>query len=136
MPVEQNPFNVINKPVDGIIIQYYIVNKNSNMSIDKICAQIAHGAQMHMFSYMQKKHKLSLPNGGKNFLQTEITEKWLSNMFTKIVLSGTEEDFEIIKKELDVFSVISDLAEVVLVTWPVRSKPESLKKLELLKIFE
>ena len=148
MPVEPNPFDderlkKINEEEDpDPLIQYYIVRKDIPMSLGKICAQVAHGAQMFAMAFAKMDGNNPIPWGGKPMLLTRCTKKWMDGSFRKVVLGGKAKDFEKIKEELDVFVVrdaglteIEMGTESVLVTWPIlKSKqPKSLSKLQLLK---
>ena len=145
MPIENTPFNDTKQDHvnhDDPIVQYYIVRKDITMSTGKVCAQIAHAAQMFFQAYIQQKQALCIPKGGKPLIYTTLTEKWMAGNFCKVVLAGKKKDFEKIKKTLDVFVVrdagfteIQPGTETVIVTWPMlRSKrPKILKRLQTLK---
>lgn len=148
MPVEPNPFDdaklaQIRAEQDDPIIQYYIVRTDVPMSIGKIGAQIAHGAQMFVFSFVDMKFRSSVkPAGGRPLVLTQITEKWINGSFRKVFLGGKKKDFEKIKKEINVFLVrdaglteVEPGTETVLVTWPMKKsqQPKVLKRLQVLK---
>lgn len=115
------------------------------MSVGKVCAQIAHGAQMFAFEYIARcMRKIE---SGLNFAvlyydpKLELTKKWKDGSFRKVVLGGKAKDFEKLKNELDVFLVrdagltkVERGTETVLVTWPqLRSEcPKILKRLRVL----
>lgn len=142
MPVELNDFDderliEIRKSQEDPIVQYYIVRSDVGMSAGKIGAQIAHGAQMFVFRYLEKKEQGSLDDK-----QGKLIEDWLAGSFRKVVLSGTAGDFEKLKKELDVFLVrdaglteVSSGTETVLVTYPMlkSERPKFLKRLRVLE---
>lgn len=147
MPVEPNPFDdaklaQIRADQDDPIVQYYIVRKDVPMSIGKVCAQIAHGAQMFLSEYYNLKRNMNKPFGGRPLLLTRITERWMAGSFRKVVLGAKEKDWEKIKKELDVFVVrdaglteVESGTETVMVTWPMKksTQPKVLAKLQVLK---
>ena len=148
MPIENNPFDdeklaKIRKDQSNPIIQYYIVRSDVPMSVGKVCAQIAHAAQMFIFGFNDLKYKLPviLP-GGKAAIQTRITEQWMAGSFRKVVLRGNTKDFEKIKEEIDVFAVhdaglteVEPGTETVLVTWPMykSEQPKVLARLRILQ---
>lgn len=141
MAIEYNPFDderlaEIRKSQEDPVVQYYVVRTDIPMSAGKIGAQIAHGAQMFAFAYMESLAK-AITNP-----KMDVVKKWLDGSFRKVVLGGKEKDFEKIKNELDVFLVrdaglteVDCGTETVLVTWPqLRSQcPKILKKLQTLK---
>jgi peptidyl-tRNA hydrolase, PTH2 family len=125
------------------IIQYYIVRKDLDMSVGKMCAQVAHAAQIFTISYQEMVKEIPLcPLGGEVLRRKEITEKWLAGSFRKVVLKAKKSEFEKIKKELDVF-VVTDAglteveagSETVLVTWPMK-KSEQHKILQQLRCLQ
>jgi peptidyl-tRNA hydrolase, PTH2 family len=149
MPTEPNPFDdkklaQIRADQSDPIVQYYIVREDVPMSVGKVCAQIAHGAQMFLFGYFELKSKsTAIPWGGAPMLKVEITDKWRAGSFRKVVLKGDTKEFEKIKEELDVFVVrdaglteIDPGTETVLVTWPMlKSKqPKVLARLQVLVV--
>lgn len=58
------------------LIQYFIVNKDLNMSTGKIAAQVSHAA---MFIALRDQNK-------------EKFQKWLSIAFKKVILKATEKE--------------------------------------------
>jgi peptidyl-tRNA hydrolase, PTH2 family len=147
MPVERNPFDdpklvQARAEQDDPIVQYYIVRKDVPMSTGKVCAQIAHAAQIFFQAYIKEKQSMGIPQGGKPLIHTQITEKWMAGSFRKVVLAGKKKDFEKVKTELDVFAVrdaglteVEPGTETVLVTWPIKKsqQPKVLAKLQVLK---
>lgn len=147
MPVEHNPFDdprlaQVRAEQQDPIVQYYIVRKDVPMSIGKVCAQIAHGAQMFLSEYYNMKRNMCKPFGGRSLILTQITEKWMAGSFRKVVLGAKKKDWEKIKKELEVFVVrdaglteVESGTETVIVTWPMKKskQPKVLTKLQLLK---
>jgi peptidyl-tRNA hydrolase len=145
MSVEPNPFDddrliEIRKSQEDPIVQYYIVRKDISMSVGKIGAQIAHGAQMFAFTYIERKNQSNLSEKVKD--QICLTNKWIDGSFRKVVLGGKLKDFEKIKKELDVFSIrdaglteVESGTETVLVCWPMlrSTQPKFLKRLRVLE---
>lgn len=110
MPVEHNPFDDerlvrIRESQEDPIVQYYIVRKDIPMTVGKVCAQVAHGAQMFAFKYLEKKSQLAIPHPKDMRDQVELTDRWVAGSFRKVVLGGRTKDFEKIKKELNVFPV-------------------------------
>jgi PTH2 family peptidyl-tRNA hydrolase len=156
MPVEPNPFDdekliQIRESQEDPIVQYYIVRTDVPMSVGKVCAQIAHGAQMFAFTYIERYEQYiaefgsnyHLTNSNLNQLHSklELTNKWKNGSFRKVVLGGKTKDFERIKKELDVFLVrdaglteVESGTETVLVTWPIlkSTQPKFLQRLRVL----
>lgn len=147
MPIEPNPFDdlklaQIRANQDDPIIQYYIVKSDINMTIGKVCAQIAHAAQMSIFGYYNACEKCKvIPAGGKPLINKEITEQWLAGSFRKVVVKAKTKDFNKIKEEVDVFVVrdaglteVDPGTETVMCTWPMRKStvPKSLQRLRLL----
>ncbi len=144
MPVEPNPFDderliKIRESQEDPIVQYYIVRTDVPMTIGKVCAQIAHGAQMFAFSYSSQR-LLEIVEG-KMSEKTERTHEWIKGSFRKVVLGGKAKDFERIKEELDVFLVrdaglteVERGTETVLVTWPMlkSTQPKFLQRLRVL----
>ena len=103
MSVEPNPFDderliQIRGSQEDPIVQYYIVRTDIPMTIGKVCAQIAHGAQMFAYRFMNLKEQGCLDS------KIELTDKWINGSFRKVVLGGKAKDFERIKKELEVIS--------------------------------
>jgi PTH2 family peptidyl-tRNA hydrolase len=152
MPVEPNPFDdekliQIRESQEDPIVQYYIVRTDIPMSIGKVCAQIAHGAQMFAFTYIERlaqyiANQLTNPNLEYNS-KLELTKKWKEGSFRKVVLGGKAKDFEKLKKELDVFLVRdAGLTEVesgtstVIVLWPMlkSTQPKFLQRLRVLSV--
>lgn len=162
MPVEPTDFDdnrlaqIRLEQKEDQIVQYYIVNTDLKMSIGKICAQIAHGAQMFCETYQkyslnfkaeQLKSFLASLNENPELVFVEedynhIVTKWRNTSVRKVVLGGTQKDFDKIKEQLTVFLVrdaglteIEPNSETVLVTWPIyRSEcPKILKRLQTLK---
>ena len=147
MTTEPNPFDdakliEIRKNQTDPIIQYYIVRTDVEMSTGKICAQIAHAAQLFTFRYQQLKQQLpAIHGGGSAFTKVKITDQWFENSFRKVVLKGTQKDFDKLKEELDVF-VIKDAGltevdlgtETIVVTWPMykSQQPKWLARLRVL----
>jgi PTH2 family peptidyl-tRNA hydrolase len=137
MPVEPNEFDderliKIRESQEDPIVQYYIVRTDLGMSVGKIGAQIAHGAQMFAFKYANTAD----PD------LVAFVEKWRNGSFRKVVLGGNAKDFEKIKNELMVFSVrdaglteVDPGSETILVTWPMlkSTRPKVLTKLQVLK---
>ena len=142
MSVEPNPFDderliQIRESQEDPIVQYYIVRTDVPMTIGKVCAQIAHGAQMFAYRFMNLKEQGSLDS------KIELTDKWINGSFRKVVLGGKAKDFERIKKELDVFLVrdaglteVEPGTETVIVTWPLlkSSQPKFLQRLRVLNV--
>lgn len=152
MPVEPNPFDdekliQIRESQEDPIVQYYIVRTDIPMSVGKVCAQIAHGAQMFAFTYIERyiqyiADQLFNPNL-EPCAKLELTKKWKEGSFRKVVLGGKAKDFEKLKKELDVFLVkdaglteVESGTETVLVTWPIlkSTQPKFLQRLRVLTI--
>lgn len=141
MSIEPNPFDderliQIRKTQKDPISQYYIVRTDISMSVGKICAQVAHAAQMFALEFASRNLSNSL--GSKK----DLVEQWMNGSFRKIVLGGTAKDFEKIKNILDVF-VVRDAGltevecgtETVMVSWPMLKslRPKELKRLQVLK---
>ena len=148
MPVEENPFDdaklaQIRKEQGDPIVQYYVVRSDVPMGCGKLCAQIAHAAQMFAFRYFETKRDLpAMPRGGTPYFKVQITEQWKAGSFRKVVLRGNIKDFEKVKKELDVFVVrdaglteVEPGTETVIVTWPMRKsdQPKVLARLRVLQ---
>lgn len=150
MPVEPNPFDdarlaEIRAEQGDPIVQYYIVNTDLHMGAGKMCAQIAHGAQMFVLQYevLAERHKNEMtPLKAKYEILLDIVKEWMNGSFRKVVLGGKQKDFEKIKAELDVFLVrdaglteVEPNSETVLVTWPLRRSecPKILRRLQTLK---
>jgi len=142
--IEENKFTDlagIRKSQEDPIVQYYIVNKDLDMTPGKIAAQVAHGAQMFLSKYFEIKQKQSYPIGGKYAIYAEICDAWFLSSFRKVVLTAKKKDFDRVKELLDVFLVVDagltqveSGSETVLVSWPMlKSKqPDVLKKLRVL----
>jgi len=148
MPVELNPFDdeklaQIREDQSDPIVQYYIVRSDIGMSVGKIGAQIAHGAQMFIFGYLKVCDLCKpMPSGGKPMLKRDITNKWMNESFRKVFLKAKTKDFEKIKEILDVFVVrdaglteVEPGSETIIVTWPMHKStaPKQLKRLQTLK---
>ena len=148
MPVISNPFDdarlaKVRAEQGDPIVQYYIVRKDIPMTIGKVCAQVAHGAQIFAFYYASLKegdHPIDT-----RLAPVDIIEEWFNGSFRKVVLGGDAKDFEKVKKEIDVFVVrdaglteVEAGTETLLVTWPMlKSKqPKFLTKLQTLKRLE
>jgi peptidyl-tRNA hydrolase, PTH2 family len=150
MPIEPNPFNdaslaKIRAEQGDPIVQYFIVRTDLNMSVGKIGAQIAHGAEMFILRYTELKQVLNCLDD-KYIRQNErivgIVDDWLVSSFRKVVLGGKKKDFEKIISELPVFLVrdaglteIEPNSETVIVTWPMlkSTQPKYLARLQTLK---
>ena len=151
MPVEPNYFDderliKIRESQEDPIVQYYIVRTDLGMSVGKIGAQIAHGAQMFAIRYASLKfletdENIEYVAPGKSKL-IRMAKEWFEGSFRKVVLGGNAKDFEKIKNELDVFLVkdaglteVEAGSETVLVTWPLlkSTRPKVLKKLQVFK---
>jgi PTH2 family peptidyl-tRNA hydrolase len=148
MPIEQNPFDdkrlaEIRKDQEDPIVQYYIVRSDVPMSCGKLCAQIAHAAQMFLLRFYEIKRTLpAMPLGGRDFFRVQITEQWINGSFRKVVLRGNVKDFQKIQEELDVFVVrdaglteVEPGTETVMVVWPMR-KSEQPKLLARLRVLQ
>jgi PTH2 family peptidyl-tRNA hydrolase len=150
MPIEPNPFDdaklaEIRAGQEDPIVQYFIVRKDIPMSVGKIGAQIAHGAEMFVFRYKELSsltRQLLKQNLADENERVELTERWVNQSFRKVVLGGKLKDFEKIKSELLVFVVkdaglteVEPNTETVIATWPMlRSKcPKVLSRLQVLK---
>lgn len=147
MAIVHNPFDdpklaQVRAEQEDPIVQYYIVRKDVPMSVGKVCAQIAHGAQMFLSEYYNLKRNMNKPFGGRPLLLTQITEKWMAGSFRKVVLGAKKKDWEKIKKELEVFVVrdaglteVESGTETVMVTWPMKksNQPKVLANLQVLK---
>lgn len=148
MPVEHNPFDdekliQIRESQEDPIVQYYIVRTDVPMTVGKVCAQIAHGAQMFAFEYVARRMR-HINNGFMNLesdSKLELSKKWKEGSFRKVVLGGKTKDFEKIKKELDVFLVrdaglteVESGTETVIVLWPMlkSTQPKFLQRLRVL----
>lgn len=152
MPVEPNPFDderliQIRESQEDPIVQYYIVRTDVLMTVGKVCAQVAHGAQMFAFTYNERclqqiaNDLNKVPSDEEIRTRIEFTKKWINGSFRKVVLGGKAKDFEKIKNELNVFLVRdAGLTEVepgtatVLVTWPMlkSTQPKFLQRLRVL----
>lgn len=146
MSVEPNPFDderliKIRESQEDPIVQYYIVRKDVPMTVGKICAQVAHGAQMFAFTYLERKSQLALPHHQDVRERINLTDMWVGGSFRKVVLGGRKKDFEKIKKELDVFAIrdaglteVEPGTETVLVCWPMLKStcPKTLQRLRVL----
>ncbi len=152
MPVEHNPFDddkliQIRESQEDPIVQYYIVRTDVPMTVGKVCAQIAHGAQMFAFAYNERclqqiaNDLNNVPSDTDERTRIELTKKWINGSFRKVVLGGKAKDFEKIKKELNVFLVrdaglteVEPGMETVLVLWPIlkSTQPKFLQRLRVL----
>jgi len=146
MPVEPNPFDdarlaQIRESQEDPIVQYYIVRKDVGMSAGKACAQVAHAAQMFIMGYYHMRSGACAPHTQHAEL-LDYTVKWIGGSFRKVVLSGTDKDFEKIKSAINVFVVrdaglteVEPGTETVLVLWPMpKSKvPKIISRLQVLK---
>lgn len=148
MPVIEHPFDTedlinLRKDQEDPIVQYFIVNKDLNMSSGKTGAQIAHGAEMFAFFISES---INDRNSGEPFEnlppEAQLTIEWLATSFRKVVLKGSKKDFEKIKEQLDVFLVkdaglteVEPGSETVLVTFPMRrsQRPKILTRLRVLE---
>lgn len=129
---------------DNRIVQYYIVRKDLQMSTGKIAAQCAHGAQIFAQNYEQDKIAFSkvYPNGGAKWNQHQLTTKWITSEYTKIILIAKDSIFQKIKEEVNYAVLIVDAGfteinageETVLVLHPVykENAPKIIQKLRLL----
>ena len=81
---------------------------------------------------MEVKRSIGIPAGGKPWVLTNLTTEWLKDP-KKVILVGSEKDFEKIKKSTDVFVVQNNNTETLLVTWPLKKMPQELAKLKPLK---
>jgi len=146
MPVEYNPFDderlaQVRAEQGDPIVQYFIVRTDIPMSVGKIGAQIAHGAEMFVLRYSLYSHlQVSMTEDECN--RESLTKEWLSGSFRKVVLGGKKKDFEKIISELNVFLVrdaglteVEPNSETVIVTWPMRksAQPKCLSRLQVLK---
>lgn len=138
MPIEPNPFDderlaQVRAEQGDPIVQYFIVRTDIPMSVGKIGAQIAHGAEMFVLKYNQ----YSTDEDPKVVLARE----WFDGSFRKVVLGGKKKDFEKIIAELPVFLVrdaglteVEPNSETVLVTWPLlkSTAPKCISRLQTL----
>lgn len=114
------------------INQYYIVRKDIPTSLEDICSNIAQGSLLFSIQYMETKRSLGIPAGGKPWVLTNLTSEWLKDP-KKVILVGSEKDFERIKKSIDVFVVQNNNVQTLLVTWPLKKTPQELVKLKPFK---
>jgi len=149
MPIEPNPFDdarlaKIRAEQGDPIVQYLIVRKDLNMSVGKIGAQIAHGAEMFILRYTELKQVLNCCDDKyirPNERIVGMVDDWLGSSFTKVVLGGKKKDFDKIISELNVFLVrdaglteVEPNSETVIVTWPMlkSTQPKCLARLQAL----
>lgn len=144
MSVEPNAFDDkaladIRANQEDPIQQYYIVKSDANMTLGKICTQVAHGAQMFILGY-HNICNIQVPIDTNRKLKKDITEQWLNGSFRKIFVKAKTKDFEKIKEALDVFVVrdaglteVEPGTETLIVTWPMHksSAPKILQRLRL-----
>ncbi len=125
------------------LVQYYIVNKDLNMSSGKTSAQTAHGSGIFLLYYFDLIKKFSTvgPHGGWEFNEYKTIKKWLDGSFRKVVLGADTSKFNKIKEELKCFLVkdaglteVESGSETVLVLFPMLKSqaPKSIKKLRVL----
>jgi PTH2 family peptidyl-tRNA hydrolase len=158
MPIEPNPFDderlaKIRADQTDPIIQYFIVRTDLEMSIGKIAAQVAHGAEMFImrvrevclvesYSYCGPQGVQGPINQTPNPEQLKLVEQWLAGSFRKVVLGGKKKDFDKIIEDLPVFVVrdaglteVAPNSDTVLVTWPMykSAQPKCLARLQTLK---
>jgi PTH2 family peptidyl-tRNA hydrolase len=150
MPIEPNPFDdarlaKIRAEQGDPIVQYFIVRTDLNMSIGKIGAQIAHGAEMFILRYTELKQVLNCLDNKyirPNERIVGIVDDWLGSSFRKVVLGGKKKDFDKIISELNVFLVrdaglteVEPNSNTVIVTWPMlkSTQPKCLARLQTLK---
>jgi PTH2 family peptidyl-tRNA hydrolase len=150
MPIEPNPFDdarlaKIRAEQGDPIIQYFIVRTDLGMSVGKIGAQIAHGAEMFVLRYNELKEALRCLDDKyirPNERVVGMVDDWLTGSFRKVVLGGKKKDFEKIISELPVFLVrdaglteVEPNSETVIVTWPMlkSTQPKCLARLQTLK---
>ncbi len=149
MPIEPNPFDdarlaKIRAEQGDPIVQYFIVRTDLNMSVGKIGAQIAHGAEMFILRYTELKQVLNCLDNKyirPNERIVGMVDDWLGSSFTKVVLGGKKKDFDKIISELNVFLVrdaglteVEPNSETVIVTWPMlkSTQPKCLARLQTL----
>ena len=149
MPIETNPFDdarlaKIRAEQGDPIVQYFIVRTDLNMSVGKIGAQIAHGAEMFILRYKELKEVLNCCDDKyirPNERIVGMVDDWLGSSFTKVVLGGKKKDFDKIVSELNVFLVrdaglteVEPNSETVIVTWPMlkSTQPKCLARLQAL----
>ncbi|MFE8699574.1 aminoacyl-tRNA hydrolase [Cytobacillus sp. FJAT-54145] len=73
------------------IIQYYVVNKDLNMSVGKVAAQVAHGATLCTLD-MVSSNGSRFPDYFHYFVD------WYKTGMKKVVLRGTQKDLEVLKE--------------------------------------
>jgi len=135
-----NDISQVNSEEDPLV-QYYIIRKDINMSIGKVCAQVAHASQIFMANYQDMvEDGFELYSDSSFYDEYNDTIKWLNTGFRKVMLGGKLKDFEKIKKELFVFVVrdaglteVESGTETVLATYPIRKslQPKILSRLQL-----
>lgn len=139
MPIEPDTFdaNKIILEQKDPIIQYYIVRKDIKMSRGKMCAQVAHGAQKFIMTYLERVNS----NPIRYWDDLALITTWINEGYRKVFLGGKQKDFEKIKEELFIFSVtdaglteIESGTETLLVTWPMlkSQRPKVISRLQLL----
>lgn len=125
------------------IILYFIVREDLGMGPGKIAAQCAHGAQMMLLSYFDKKRAFGSFKYGKYGTYCELTEKWIEESFRKVVLKADAKEFDKVKNDpdLDVFVVrdaglteVEPGSETVLVAWPIRKSAAAKTILKRLRV--
>lgn len=149
MPIEPNPFDderlaQVRAEQGDPIVQYFIVRTDIPMSVGKIGAQIAHGAEMFVLRHqILLKHSIEEMTPLKPECESalHITQEWLNGSFRKVVLRGKKKDFDKIIAELNVFLVrdaglteVEPNSETVIVTWPMRKSaaPKCISRLQVL----
>lgn len=111
---------------DNDLIQYHIINKDLNMSIGKIAAQVSHGSTIMAIKY------------GK----LELFQQWLNNIKRVVTLKATEKEMLKLHDQLPLnikiidkgFTEIPENSFTVL-TLPIMTRIEAkqyIKKLQLL----
>lgn len=113
------------------LVQYYIVNKDLNMSSGKIAAQVAHVATIIAI----EEGTSTKPNNHDNF------NEWYSNDQKKIILAGHQKDLEKLVEQEFYYIKDNGLTEIVsgsltCVGLGVMSRKEAkphIKRLQLLK---
>lgn len=129
-------------------VMYFIIRKSLKMSPGKVAIQVAHGAQMIVFKYIDliKFDVIRIYNPSSTLIKNTVIEKidsiydWKCESFRKILKKANDSKFEKIKEELDVFLVkdaglteVEPGSETVLVTWPMKKSntPKIIEKLQL-----
>jgi peptidyl-tRNA hydrolase, PTH2 family len=115
------------------IVQYFVVNKELNMSAGKIGAQTAHAATISTIDILSESS--AFPDYRENFIE------WYQTGMTKIVLRGRQKDLEKLA-EHGYYSVRDsgrteiDSGSLTVVALPPMPKPLAKEKVGHLSLFK